>query len=877
MKKRKGRGFLWFMMVCTVLLWGIMPGQAKAATLYVPDNFATIQAAIAASAVGDVVMVRPGTYVENILINKNITVQSTDGAASTVIDGGGLTVVVRIDSSGSSSVLDGFTITNGNANSGGGIYSGYYAGAPVIRNCTFTNNHAINGGASYSTIGAHPRFYNCIFSGNTANYGGAFYAAGASVPNVVDSVVTGNSAVYDGGGFYSPHYGWFYLSRVHVTNNNAGRNGGGLALVYDGSINLTETVIAGNTAQTAGGGIHMSQAQSHLVMFNTTVSNNTAPVGGGFFSTPEVGRYTIRDSIIYGNSTPPVFEVPVIIDQFSITYSDIAGGYTGEGNIDADPLFVDPANGDYHLAAGSPCIDAGTYSGNWKYDIDGMPRPLGAAIDMGADEYGIAYDDDTDGWFLDFGDCDDTNSAINPDMTEIPYNGIDENCNGMTDDDDVDQDGYLLADDCNDNDPSINPGAPEYNYDGIDQNCDGEDGSIGTPIEHNPHTAVNIGMADCYEASVAGDIVAISMDEREQSQDLNNDGDTNDYILGYYDLSTEQLTNTGLDIGGTVGTDGTTIVAELWDTGTLIYYDIPSGTYTDTGIEIYNLSMFKSVSGDHIVFTIRENDLNGDGYLDEEIAIYTISTGTLAVPGIAGRNPTVSGDTVALSMGGSIAFYDISKGSLTDTGIGGSYPVLDNGIIAFQDGSYISYYDIVSKTYAQTPLSDWYNFSISNGIISILADEGRYWGDLTGDGDINDNQIAVYYDIANNRIVNTGVQGCCGGDIGSGVIVFDTYEWSIGVDLNGDGDMGDCVQRYVRINTIFVTMAEYDTAGYKLTVYATSGSGADADLQVEGFGPMEWKANKSQWELRLNNVMTGPTTVTVSGPEGSVTVDVVFR
>lgn len=54
-------------------------------------------------------------------------------------------------------------------------------------------------------------------------------------------------------------------------------------------------------------------------------------------------------------------------------------------------------------------------------------------------------------------DCDDSNNAVNPDAPEIPYNGVDENCNGMNDDIDFDLDGYPFTQDCNDNDPTVNP------------------------------------------------------------------------------------------------------------------------------------------------------------------------------------------------------------------------------------------------------------------------------------------------------------------------------------------------------------------------------------------------------------------------------------
>jgi len=100
----------------------------------------------------------------------------------------------------------------------------------------------------------------------------------------------------------------------------------------------------------------------------------------------------LANTILWGDSPD------AIASEFNsaplVTYSDIQGGYSGTGNINVDPLFLDPASGDFHLGPGSPCIDAGTNGapGLPPYDFEGDPRIRDGnrdgdpVVDMGVDE-----------------------------------------------------------------------------------------------------------------------------------------------------------------------------------------------------------------------------------------------------------------------------------------------------------------------------------------------------------------------------------------------------------------------------------------------------------------------------------------------------------
>ena len=120
---------------------------------------------------------------------------------------------------------------------------------------------------------------------------------------------------------------------------------------------------------------------SDLEFVHCTITGNS----GGIRSWNRSGGFSMTSCIFTDNG--PDNELLARREPI-VTYTNVQGGFVGEGNIDEDPLFADAANGDFHLADGSPCIDTATDVGAPAVDFEGDPRPIGNGYDMGADEFG---------------------------------------------------------------------------------------------------------------------------------------------------------------------------------------------------------------------------------------------------------------------------------------------------------------------------------------------------------------------------------------------------------------------------------------------------------------------------------------------------------
>ncbi len=365
----------------------------------VPDDYVTIQGAINAAYDSCEIVVDAGTYNENINFGgKAVTVRSAAGMAGTTINGNqNGSVATFVNGEGSDSVLEGFTITNGNgtpnqwgSTDGGGIYC--IAASPTIIDCAINSNSAgIFGGGIYCESSS-PTITNCIINNNVAGYGygGGVFCWNFSSPTITHSTISGNYANSEGGGVFAWDSSSPVIENCNISNNTANASGGGV-FGDTASLRITNCTITGNSADWGGG---LFFFDSVATITNCTVTENTASFYGGGLYGFYYSSLGMVNGILWEN-TAGLGDSEIYIDvadsSIGVTYSDIMGGWTGNGNIAADPLFVDPGNNNYHLAAGSACIDAGDpASGPPDFpitDIDGDSRPQAAGYDMGADEY----------------------------------------------------------------------------------------------------------------------------------------------------------------------------------------------------------------------------------------------------------------------------------------------------------------------------------------------------------------------------------------------------------------------------------------------------------------------------------------------------------
>ena len=392
-----------------------------------PEEFQNALTIAQSNGEDDIINVAAGTYniTSTLTYSTNngdsghtLTIQGA-GADQTVLDGGGSVRILYIDTgaddSGGDVTIKGMAFENGNANQfhGGAIRFLCNDANMTIENNTFLGNSAYSGGAVDASAGSGTKIINNKFIENSAiDIGGACSVHGGAIiknntflsncarcgggmeiwsgtVTITNNAFSQNCATDIGGGVY------VYSSKAIITNNtfsgNSADEGGGVyADAVYGTATITNNTFSGNLADNYGGGVYgmLYHEIDILNVYNNILFDNAAGAGGndGDDLYIEIG-YKGATVNLYNND----FSGNADFDtgQSEDLYIDCTDKYHHAGNIQEDPQFVDPVNGDFHIKPTSSCIDKGNNSAPElpSTDFEGNPRIINGTVDIGTDEY----------------------------------------------------------------------------------------------------------------------------------------------------------------------------------------------------------------------------------------------------------------------------------------------------------------------------------------------------------------------------------------------------------------------------------------------------------------------------------------------------------
>jgi len=325
--------------------------------------------------------------------NSSPTLTNCIFGANSADSGGGM-----YNDNSSSPILSSCSFTINSANScGGGMYNDNNS-SPILTNCPFIANSANTVGGGMSNNNSFVDLQNCTFTENSAVDGGGMHSSGSSITALACTFKSNDACGEgggEGGGIYQSGTSEIDSSYTNCIfdNNMASASKGESFSIGGGMVNdmttvtYTNCLIINNSVDNGEGGGSYN-IDSNVTMNNCTITGNSSGNGYTIYNVTANVLF-MNNSILWGNIGKSIFDQPKSADSL-VYFSDIQGGWEGEGsgNIDADPLFAGPD--DLQLSSGSPCIDSGDSSRvaeDILVDLIGNLRIQGDAVDMGAYEF----------------------------------------------------------------------------------------------------------------------------------------------------------------------------------------------------------------------------------------------------------------------------------------------------------------------------------------------------------------------------------------------------------------------------------------------------------------------------------------------------------
>ena len=396
---------------------------------------------------------------------------------------------VRMSGSASLTIHASTLSNNQSSDYGGAIHHGS-SGDLTITNSVFESNTSAVGGAIRwrpNSSSASASISNSRLKNNESTDTAGFMAArdGGSL-ELLDNSIEGNTSL-EAGAFHVQEIVDVVSRRNLFCGNSATSGSGGAVLLADvsgGTHSWTNNQLVENSASENGGALYFDDddsGDSAEVVNNNFLGNLAGGDGGGIAGTParfvnNVLAWTTGGSGLYTDDTVTSLDYD---DFFENTPGHLDGTQTetGANSLDTDPLLMDYTldgncgNDNHFPQISSPLVDAGDAT---LFDPDGSRSDIGAYGGEHADA-DLFVDADADGWIV-MWDCDDNEPLAYPGNTEVPYDGIDNDC---LDGDacDLDGDGFDATvcggSDCDDTSATINVNADEVCDGGIDNDCDG--------------------------------------------------------------------------------------------------------------------------------------------------------------------------------------------------------------------------------------------------------------------------------------------------------------------------------------------------------------------------------------------------------------------